>query len=111
MEVQGVELVTPQFVLTGGLCQSPFLRAVLQLGLKKLAPSASVFVSARSDRLAFQSATYGALINSMLLGETAHLRETSELLCPQRDCEIPPGDQAAILQALIGQHLSGSTVE
>ena len=111
MEVQGVELATPQFVLTGGLCQSPFLRAVLQLGLKQLAPSVSVCVSARSDRLAFQSATYGALINSMLLGEYAHLRETSERLCPQRDCETLPADQAATLQALIGQHLSGSTVE
>ncbi|MBI82057.1 MAG: hypothetical protein CMJ81_02575 [Planctomycetaceae bacterium] len=111
MEVQDVEWGSTRVVLTGGLCQSPFIRAVLQSGLKQLAPSVSVCVSARSDRLAFQSATYGALINSMLLGDYAHLRETSERLCPQRDCETLPADQAAILQVLIGQHLSGSTVE
>ena len=106
VEVDNDDQYIEQFVLTGGLCQSSFLRCTLYVGLKKLVPNASVRISDRTDRLAFQSATYGALINAKLLGDYANLARTIEQLCPQRDCECPTDEQSASLGNLIHDHLS-----
>ena len=100
-EVRGKEVEISRIVLTGGLCQSEFIRSVLFVGLKMLLPNVTVRVSARNDRLAFQSATYGAVINAMLCGEYARLRDTIDRLCPQRNCKpLPPAQTTALCQFL-----------
>jgi len=93
VEVQDGHAPVRYFVLTGGLCQSPLLRSILYCGLRQLSPSAEIFVSARTDRLAFQSATYGAVINAVLLGEYARLGETIQRLCPRAPCQPPDAHQ------------------
>ena len=101
VEVQNAKEPVRRFVLTGGLCQAPLIRSVLFTGLRELVPEALVKVSDRTDKLAFQSATYGALINAILLGDYARLPATIQRLCPLRDCEVPePQVRSALLDQL-----------
>ena len=100
-EVQDTEAKVNRFVLTGGLCQSPWIRWVLHTGLQQLVPSVNVRVSARQDKLAFQSATYGALVNAMVQGAYFNLPATIDNLCPQRACDEPSGEMATALAELI----------
>ena len=60
-----------------------------------------VRVSARQDKLAFQSATYGALVNAMVQGAYFNLPATIDNLCPQRACDEPSGEMATALAELI----------
>ena len=102
-EVKGAADSTNRFVLTGGLCQSPFVRSVLYTGLREIQPSASVLVSDRNDRLAFQSATYGALINAAVLGDYSCLAERIRKWCPQVDCEPPTADRQEALSKCLSR--------
>ena len=104
-EVKDGDPSIERFVLTGGLCQSPFVRSVLQAGLNLLADRASVKVSGRSDKLAFQTATYGALINAILLGDYAQLPDTIGRLCPQTDCDVSDRERVAALQGCLKRFL------
>ena len=104
-EVQDTDAAIERCVLTGGLCQSSWFRWVLHAGLSQLVPAAKVRVSARNDKLAFQSATYGALVNAMIQGDYASLPRTIEQLCPQRDCDVADSGMANALAALVAHYL------
>ena len=86
-EVASSAGIVHNFVLTGGLCQSPMFRHVLASGLQILSPGAKVEISDRNDKLAFQTATYGALINAMAAGQYENLPDTIDKLCPRQPCE------------------------
>ena len=104
-EVQDTDAAIERCVLTGGLCQSSWFRWVLHAGLSQLVPAAKVRVSARNDKLAFQSATYGALVNAMIQGDYASLPRTIEQLCPQRDCDVADSGMANALAAFVAHYL------
>ena len=59
---------------------------------------ASAMVSARTDKLAFQTATYGAVINSMLKAGLDRLPSITEQLCPLTTCKTLPDDKQAVLR-------------
>lgn len=95
-EVEGGAPVE-RFALTGGLSQAPLFRGVLAAGLELLRPGATVTVSRRTDRLAFQTATYGALINARMRGDLDRLPETAAKMCPQKPVEPLEGAWKAAL--------------
>jgi sugar (pentulose or hexulose) kinase len=81
-EVSGKSAKPNRFVLTGGLCRSSFFREVLVAGIGTLA-GAKVFVSDHQGPLAFQAATWGALINAMVgAGDYPDLASAIAELCP-----------------------------
>lgn len=93
------------FVLTGGLCQSPMFRHVLAAGLQILSPGAKVEISDRNDKLAFQTATYGALINAMSAGQYEILPSTIDKLCPRQPCESLAESARIILEERLKREL------
>ncbi len=90
MQAEVVEGDTPpdRFVLTGGLSQSTFFQQLFHTGVKLLAPTAKVLVSARKGPLRYQTAAYGALLNAMR-PEDPH---AAERLCPTRSIKRPTRD-------------------
>ncbi len=109
LEVNNPDAAIERFVLTGGLCQSPWMRWVLHTGLTRLAPHAKVCVSARRDKLAFQSATYGAIINAIVQGNYPRLPETIAHLCPQQECDLAPDKIANGLDQLVARGFTPAT--
>ena len=66
-EVRAAEVCdVAQYVLTGGLSQSPFLQQAFHAGVQCLAPGAAVKVSGRTGPLRYKTSAYGALINAEL---------------------------------------------
>ncbi len=106
------ELAAPvdRFVLTGGLGQAPFFQAAMQAGIRHFAPEAEVMVSARQDDLAFQTATYGALINAMLQGDYAQLGATIGRLCPLEACESLQELKQAVLVEKMAEALDADPI-
>ena len=84
-EVKGKERTVTKLVLTGGLSQSRFFCLVFEAGVSVLDSNIRVMKSARSGPLAYETATYGALINGMLV--SGNLEEIIQDLCPQSECE------------------------
>ena len=85
VEVPDAKKPVSTFVLTGGLSQSPFFQQVFHAGVQLLNPRAKLLTSARQGPLRYQTAAYGALLNSM--------RPT--LRGPRRSCvpNAPPRDR------------------
>lgn len=101
-EVIDADAPVHRFLLTGGLIRSPFFQAVLRAGIEGLCPGATVEVSSRTDRLAFQSATYGALINAAVAGGEGTLADVIAAWCPRRPCaQLEAGQQASLAQRLL----------
>jgi len=80
-EVKGKENWIQKFVLTGGLSQSRFFQQVFEAGISLLDEKATVLRSARTGPLAYQTAAYGAVLNSMLPGCQHDLRLLVEQNC------------------------------
>ena len=91
--------------LTGGLSQAPLFRGVLHSGLRMLIPEASLNVSARSGGLAFQTATFGALINASLHGDISKLGAVAQDLCKTVEAEPLSQDKADAIAAKLKPHL------
>jgi sugar (pentulose or hexulose) kinase len=72
--------VVEEFVLTGGLSQSPFFQQVFQVGGNILLPQAKMKISARQGPLRYQTAAYGALLNAMRPDKP----DAAKKLCPTR---------------------------
>lgn len=77
-----------EFVLTGGLGQSPLFQQVVLAGLELLAPGRSLSVSARTGPDRFQAAARGALMAAMLPdhgGELSGIARKMDCVqpCPQ----------------------------
>lgn len=79
-EVVDAETKVRNFVLTGGLSQSPFFQKVFDVGVRMLNPRARLLISARQGPLRHQTAAYGALLNSM---RPRDMRVAARL-CPTR---------------------------
>jgi len=104
-EVKNAAAPVRCFLLTGGLSRSPFFQGVLRTGIERMQPDAIVEVSARTDRLAFQSATYGALINAHVAGRYAALPDVIRAWCPRRNCSQPDPSVHHALSARLEQDL------
>ena len=102
-EVVESQATVRRFIVTGGLSQAPLFRETVTAGLARLVPAAQVMVSQRTDRLAFQSATYGALINAMTQGQYDQLPATIADLCPLQPCATT--DRSAALDTLLATYL------
>jgi hypothetical protein len=87
-----------QFVLTGGLSQSPYFQQIFHTGIGMIAPDASGMLSAREGPLRFQTAAYGALINSMRPDPEA---PPSEQLCPLIAIPAPSDPAKRAMQRLL----------
>ena len=102
-EVVESQATVRRFIVTGGLSQAPLFGETVTAGLARLVPAAQVMVSQRTDRLAFQSATYGALINAMTQGQYDQLPATIADLCPLQPCATT--DRSAALDTLLATYL------
>jgi sugar (pentulose or hexulose) kinase len=96
-EVPGAKTPISRFVLTGGLSQSPFLQKVFHVGIRMLCPKARLLISARKGPLRYQTAAYGALLNSMRPKDL----EVAERLCPTRSIPRPDAATARHLRYLL----------
>ena len=79
-EVSQAKIIVKNYVLTGGLSQSPFFQQVFHSGVELLSPKAKVLISARKGPLRYQTAAYGALLNAMRPREP----DAASQLCPAR---------------------------
>ena len=86
-----------RFVLTGGLSQSAFFQKVFQAGAQYLIPSAKVEISARSGPMKYQTAAYGALLNSMRPEKPG----ASRRLCPTEPAAKPSTKQRQAFDYLL----------
>lgn len=93
-EVPGKQDTVQRFVLTGGLSQSPFFQKLFYTGIQLLAPRARVQISARQGPLRYQTAAYGALLNSM---RPANPRAATKL-CKTRSITRPDPTAKKLLQ-------------
>lgn len=103
-EVEDARKPIRRFVLTGGLSQSEFFQRVFHAGVRMLVPECDVLVSARRDKLANQTAAYGALVNAMLPEHDNDLKAIAEKLCPLKPCGQADGDIFSQLQDLLRKH-------
>lgn len=94
-----------RFALTGGMSQAPLFRGILAEGLELLRPGATVTTSGRTDRLAFQTATYGALINARMRGDLDRLPETAAKMCPQKPVQRLPDALAGAMRERLQKEL------
>jgi len=99
MQSELIEAPSPpvNFVLTGGLSQSEFFQWVFHAGVKLLAPSAKVLISARKGPLRYQTAAYGALINAMRPEDS----QAAARLCPTRTAKRADKETAGYLAYLL----------
>jgi len=84
-EVPAAKEPVTNFVLTGGLSQSPFFQQVFHAGVQLLNPRAKVLISARQGPLRYQTAAYGALLNAMRPSDP----HAAAKLCPTRSAARP----------------------
>ncbi len=96
-EVRDARQPVSQFVLTGGLSQSPFFQQVFAAGMQLLSPAAKVVISARKGPLRYQTAAYGALINAMRPSD----KNAARKLCPTQPAARPPVAVKKQLQYLL----------
>lgn len=86
-----------RFVLTGGLSQAPLMQQAFHAGIQILSPGGQALVSALDDKLSFQTAAYGALLNALLPQRQGDLVGIVRDLCPLKPCPAPPDRQLAAL--------------
>jgi hypothetical protein len=104
-EVRNAEEPIATFVLTGGLIRCPLMRFTLLVGLRMLAPQATVLVNDRQGELSYKTDALGAIFNAMLAERgDSNLRAVVEGPCPRRTCDDPPPEIAAGLRTLISRH-------
>jgi sugar (pentulose or hexulose) kinase len=96
-EVPGAKKPVSTFVLTGGLSQSPFFQQVFHAGVQLLNPKAKVLTSARQGPLRYQTAAYGALLNSMRPFDP----QAATKLCPTRTAARPDAATQRHVQYLL----------
>ena len=96
-EVPGAKKPVSTFVLTGGLSQSPFFQQVFHAGVQLLSPQAKLLMSARQGPLRYQTAAYGALLNSMRPRDP----QAAAKLCPTRTAARPDAATKQQLQYLL----------
>ena len=96
-EVLNAKKPVSTFVLTGGLSQSPFFQQVFHAGVQLLNPKAKLLTSARQGPLRYQTAAYGALLNSMRPADP----QAATKLCPTRTAARPDAATKQHLQYLL----------
>lgn len=96
-EVPNAKKPVSTFVLTGGLSQSPFFQQVFHAGVQLLNPHARLLTSARQGPLRYQTAAYGALLNSMRPADP----QAAAKLCPARSAARPDAATREQLQYLL----------